>query len=69
MCHCSGKTQIINPWPLGAIDGVLRCDGEAVPALLHLPIPSRPHLATAPQADEVVSTTPAISLAIIDCIS
>ncbi len=33
MCHCSGKTQIINPWPLGATDGVLRCDGEAVPAL------------------------------------
>lgn len=46
MCHCSGKTQIINPWPLGATDGVLRCDGEAVPALLHLPVPSRHHLAT-----------------------
>lgn len=50
MCHCSGKTQIINPWPLGATDGVLRCDGETVPALLHLPVPSRPHLATAPQS-------------------
>lgn len=45
---CSGKTQIINPWPLGATDGVVRCDGEAVPALLF--VPSGSHLATAPQS-------------------